>query len=459
MVSGLYRVENQGGESVYAGSAIETSAAINPGSDGGPIVDALGDSADREPYVSPLRWQGLAVPMPEILAGLPSLKSGEVKLRDVPLVAQAGPSPFLALCAAARVVRLPGWAGGRAEISGGDGVFLSLGRSTAARSPIGQEVAGRAVRHPQHLPVGLAGLRGQPDVRRPGERGDRRGRLPRRLPVEPASSTSRRTRDHLQGQSRARPRGRSRPAATWPRRSTMPRRTWSRRRIPSCGSGLSCRKRGAGTSEAAGQAPAAGRGPAEDLEGQYVKFLDPQELAEPRLGLVARWVNMGGATPPYTLNPGIDQRGGAEPRARLQIDAAVNYGNWGCSVISASGQWLGYCRRPHQPADRDGPPPVGHGTARRAGPAPDSGLARPAGGDRRRAGGAESGQGQFQGFRAAGGRGRSPPGLGNEVIVVNLPERPPTRPAFSLDLPSPPSTTARWTPGTAFRSRGPAPTR
>ncbi len=139
MVSGLYRAENQGGESVYAGSAIETSAAINPGSDGGPIVDAQGQLCGIVSLnVSPLRWQGLGVPMPELLVGLPKLKSGEVKLRDAPLVAQAGPSPFTALARQA------------AELSG---CLVGLvverkfpaetvhprrhGRSTAARSPIG----------------------------------------------------------------------------------------------------------------------------------------------------------------------------------------------------------------------------------------------------------------------------------------------------------------------------------
>ena len=63
IISGIYLAENQGGESLYAGPAIETTAAINPGSDGGPIINHRGQlSGIISLNVSPLRWQGIGVP-------------------------------------------------------------------------------------------------------------------------------------------------------------------------------------------------------------------------------------------------------------------------------------------------------------------------------------------------------------------------------------------------------------
>lgn len=62
VVSGIYPVEPQG-ESGYAGTVIETTAAVNPGSDGGPLVDAEGRLCGVISLaVSPLRWQGVALP-------------------------------------------------------------------------------------------------------------------------------------------------------------------------------------------------------------------------------------------------------------------------------------------------------------------------------------------------------------------------------------------------------------
>ncbi len=58
---------------------------------------------------------------------------------------------------------------------------------------------------------------------------------------------------------------------------------------------------------------------------------------------------MGGATPPYTFNPGIVSAADRNRGTRLQIDAAVNYGNSGGPVISANGQWLGIAGAPINP--------------------------------------------------------------------------------------------------------------
>ena len=80
LVSGLYDVARQG-ESLYAGAVIETTAAVNPGSDGGPLVDAAGRLCGVINLgVSPLRWQGVAVPLAVLLEKFPPLLSAEVPL-------------------------------------------------------------------------------------------------------------------------------------------------------------------------------------------------------------------------------------------------------------------------------------------------------------------------------------------------------------------------------------------
>ena len=62
VVSGVYPVTRQG-EALYEGAVVETTAAVNPGADGGPLVDASGRLRGVVSLsVSPLRWQGVAVP-------------------------------------------------------------------------------------------------------------------------------------------------------------------------------------------------------------------------------------------------------------------------------------------------------------------------------------------------------------------------------------------------------------
>ena len=80
VVSGLYDVEKQP-EAAYAGRVIETTAAVNPGSDGGPLVDASGRVLGViSVAVSPRRWQGVAVPMATILEKFAPLTSGDVAI-------------------------------------------------------------------------------------------------------------------------------------------------------------------------------------------------------------------------------------------------------------------------------------------------------------------------------------------------------------------------------------------
>lgn len=80
LVSGRYDVEKQG-ESPYAGPAIETTAAVNPGSDGGPLVDSSGRLCGVISLgVAPERWQGVAVPTTVLLEKFAALTSADVPL-------------------------------------------------------------------------------------------------------------------------------------------------------------------------------------------------------------------------------------------------------------------------------------------------------------------------------------------------------------------------------------------
>jgi S1-C subfamily serine protease len=80
IISGSYDVTKQG-ESSYSGPVLETTAAVNPGSDGGPLVDARGRLCGVISLgVSPLRWQGVAVPSTVLLEKFSKLNSSEVPL-------------------------------------------------------------------------------------------------------------------------------------------------------------------------------------------------------------------------------------------------------------------------------------------------------------------------------------------------------------------------------------------
>jgi S1-C subfamily serine protease len=89
VVSGLYEVAKQP-EAAYAGRVIETTAAVNPGSDGGPLVDAAGRVIGVVSLaVSPRRWQGTAVPTAVLLERFPAIASG-----DVPAAIDAAGTPL-----------------------------------------------------------------------------------------------------------------------------------------------------------------------------------------------------------------------------------------------------------------------------------------------------------------------------------------------------------------------------
>jgi S1-C subfamily serine protease len=84
IVSGLYDVAPQG-DSTYDGLAIETTAAVNQGSDGGPLIDAAGRLCGVIMLgVSPRRWQGVAVPTEVLLRRFKPLADRTLPIATAP---------------------------------------------------------------------------------------------------------------------------------------------------------------------------------------------------------------------------------------------------------------------------------------------------------------------------------------------------------------------------------------
>ncbi len=91
-VSGLYPVSSVDNQSRYLGPAIETDAAVNPGSDGGPLTDADGNLLGIMSLAfSRSRWLGLAIPVERLRAGLPELKALPAAPRPKAIESESGP--------------------------------------------------------------------------------------------------------------------------------------------------------------------------------------------------------------------------------------------------------------------------------------------------------------------------------------------------------------------------------
>ncbi|HYF51105.1 MAG TPA: trypsin-like peptidase domain-containing protein [Planctomycetota bacterium] len=80
-LSGVYRITSADDQSRYTGVALETDAAVNPGSDGGPLFDANGRLLGiLSLCFCESRWLGTAVPVHLIKQGLAT------QLRNVPML-------------------------------------------------------------------------------------------------------------------------------------------------------------------------------------------------------------------------------------------------------------------------------------------------------------------------------------------------------------------------------------
>ena len=83
-ISGVYVVSSVDDQSRYVGPVLETDAAVNPGSDGGPLTDCEGRLLGIMSLAfSRTRWLGLAIPTHRLAQALPDLKKVGLA-RDTP---------------------------------------------------------------------------------------------------------------------------------------------------------------------------------------------------------------------------------------------------------------------------------------------------------------------------------------------------------------------------------------
>ncbi len=87
IISGVYDVESADNESSYKGMAIETDASINPGQDGGPLLNSRGQVVGIISLsFSESRWQGTAVPITAIVEKLRAFRRKQVPVSHEPLL-------------------------------------------------------------------------------------------------------------------------------------------------------------------------------------------------------------------------------------------------------------------------------------------------------------------------------------------------------------------------------------
>lgn len=79
VVSAIYEIDNADAQSGYRGTVLETDCAVNPGQDGGPLVDAAGQIIGIVSRgFSPRRWQGTAVPLGKIIPRFAAFADGRL---------------------------------------------------------------------------------------------------------------------------------------------------------------------------------------------------------------------------------------------------------------------------------------------------------------------------------------------------------------------------------------------
>ena len=114
VLSGRYRARSADESSRYAGEVLETDAAVNPGCDGGALVDGQGRLVGiLSLCFTRTRWLGTAVPMDRILARVPEAHRAEIASASARQAPEAEGTPAVsrvlreaAIPAAAAVVSL-----------------------------------------------------------------------------------------------------------------------------------------------------------------------------------------------------------------------------------------------------------------------------------------------------------------------------------------------------------------
>jgi len=340
VVSGVYDVEDLGGESGYHGPAIETSAAVNPGSDGGPIVNQCGQLCGvLSLNSSPRRWQGIGVPIMPLVEQFQAFKDGKLKVSFQPLAAAADGDELESLAASAREIggylvgvtverkfpaevlpRTP-WDSYRQRIK-------DWGKLSAAEKLRRQDsYAGveRLLETNQILrrpPAALTGMIVSPEghiLTSAFNVGDdivfkdkASGKPPViEFPVdaEGVKDAAKRLtidRNPIEKIFVTLPDGSRREAKLLARNEPL---------------GVALLK----------------------IDAAGLKYCDlAKKVAPPELGTRVGLVGyMGGKLTPFTLNPGIVSSSSRDRAMRFQIDALLNYGNSGGPVISAQGRLLG----------------------------------------------------------------------------------------------------------------------
>jgi S1-C subfamily serine protease len=83
VISGIYPVKSQDTQSSFSGLTIESDAAINPGQDGGMLLNSYGQLVGIVSLsFCSARWQGVAVPISLIKKQLKHLKEGKVAISE-----------------------------------------------------------------------------------------------------------------------------------------------------------------------------------------------------------------------------------------------------------------------------------------------------------------------------------------------------------------------------------------
>ncbi len=106
LLSGRYKLTRKLAEQpVYIGEVIETTAATNPGSDGGPLLDGSGQlTGVLSLNVSNARWLGVAVPIEVMLPHIEKAMQDDLDKRKV-----AAPAELLKIAAASGRPMFPQW--------------------------------------------------------------------------------------------------------------------------------------------------------------------------------------------------------------------------------------------------------------------------------------------------------------------------------------------------------------